>query len=150
MKTFILFVATTLLALPVFGQEGKTDVVSAIRQAEERWETAILKKDSKTVGELVANDYAAVNDKGQHEDKAAMLSRMDKETDTLTSAKLTDLKVHVYAPNVAVAIGDAAEKGTDKEGKSFDRLYRFTDTWLERGGKWQCIAEQVSEVKRAP
>ena len=75
---------------------------------------------------------------------------MDKETDTLTSAKLTDLRVQVYSPNVAVAIGDAAEKGTDKEGESFDRLYRFTDTRLERGGKWQCIAEQVSEVKRAP
>ena len=129
---------------------GKTDVACAVRQAEERWEAAILKKDSKTVVELVASDYAAVNDKGQHEDKAALLSRMDKETDTLTSAKITDLKVHVYAPNVAVAIGDAAEKGADKEGKSFDRLYRFTDTWLERGGKWQCIAEQVSEAKRAP
>ena len=150
MKTLILFVATTLLALPAFGQGEKTDVASAIRQAEERWEAAILKKDSKTVGELVANDYAAVNDEGLHEDKAALLSRMDKETDTLTSAKITDLKVHVYAPNVAVAIGDAAEKGTDKDGKSFDRLYRFTDTWLERGGKWQCIAEQVSEVNRAP
>ena len=150
MKTLILFVATTLLALPAFGQGGKTDVASAIRQAEERWEAAILKKDSKTVGELVASDYAAVNDKGQHEDKAALLSRMNKEADTLTSAKLTDLKVHVYAPNVAVAIGDAAEKGADKEGKSFDRLYRFTDTWLERGGKWPCIAEQVAEVKSAP
>ena len=114
MKTLILFVATTLLALPAFGEGGKTDVASAVRQAEERWEAAILKKDSKTVGELVANDYAAVNDKGLHEDKAALLSRMDKETDTLTSAKLTDLKVHVYAPNVAVAIGDAAEKGADR------------------------------------
>jgi ketosteroid isomerase-like protein len=150
MKTLILFVVTTWLALPAFSQGGKTDASSSVREAEERWEAAILKRDSKTVGELVASDYAGVTEKGQHENRAGMLSRMDKETDTLTSAKIADMKVRTYGPNVAVAIGDSAEKGTSKDGKSFDRLYRFTDTWVERGGKWQCIAEQVAEVKRAP
>lgn len=150
MKTLILLTATSLLALPGFAQEEKADVSSAIRQAEERWEAAVMKRDSKTVGELLANDYAGVNEKGERQDKAALLSQMDKETDTLTSAKITDLKVHVYGPSVAVAIGDAAEKGSDKNGKAFDRVYRFTDTWMERDGKWQCIAEQGSLVKGAP
>jgi ketosteroid isomerase-like protein len=150
MKTLILLIATTLLALLTFAQEGKTNASSAIRQAEERWEAAITKRDSKTVGELVAIDYAGVNEKGQYEDKAALVSRIDKETETLTSAKITDLKVRTYGPNVAVAIGDSAEKGADKEGKPFDRLYRFTDTWLERNGKWQCIAEQGALVKGTP
>jgi len=149
MKTLILLIASTLLALPAFAQQEKTDVSSAIRQAEERWEAAIMKRDSKTVGELLANDYAGVNEKGEREDKAVLLSRMDKEADTFTSAKITDLKVHVYGPKVAVAIGDAAEKGTDKNGKAFDRVYRFTDTWMERDGKWQCIAEHGSLVKGA-
>ena len=150
MKTLIRLIATSLLVLPAFAQEGKTDVSSAIRQAEERWEAAVMKRDSNTVGELVANDYAGVNEKGAREDKAALLSRMEKEPETFTSAKITDLTVHVYSPNVAVAIGDAAEKGTDNKGKAFDRVYRFTDTWMERDGKWQCIAEQGSLVKGAP
>jgi len=32
----------------------------------------------------------------------------------------------------------------------FDRVYRFTDTWMERNGKWECIAEQVALVKGTP
>jgi hypothetical protein len=98
LKTLIVLISTTLLALPTFSQEGKTDASSAIRQAEERWEAAIMKRESKTVGELVASDYAGVNEKGRDEDKAALLSRMHKETETLTSAKITDLKVRTYAP----------------------------------------------------
>ena len=154
MKRSILLIVTTFLALPAIAQEEKTsaaspDVSSAIRQMEERWEAAVLKQDSKAVGELLASDYAGVNEKGEHEDKAALLSRMNQETETLSSAKITDLKVHVYGANVAVAIGDTAEKRTDKNGKAFDRVYRFTDTWMERDGKWQCIAEQESDVTEA-
>ena len=150
MKRLILLIATALLALPAFAQKENTDVFSAIRQAEERWEGADMKRDSKTVGELLASDYAGVNEKGEREDKAGLMSRMDKDADTLSSAKITDLKVRVYGPNVAVAIGEAAEKGTDKNGKAFDRVFCFTDTWMERDGKWQCIAEQVALVKGTP
>ena len=149
MKTFILVIATIVPALPGFAQEGNTDTSSAVRQLEERWETAISKRDSKTVGELLASDYQGVNVKGEREDKAAVLSRMNKETD-LGSAKLTDLRVYAYGPNVIVAIGDSLEEGTGKDGKPFKQLYRFTDTWLLRDGKWQCIAEEGAPVKGAP
>jgi ketosteroid isomerase-like protein len=52
----------------------------------------------------------------------------------------------MYGPNVAVVVGMANEKGTGKDGKAFDRTYRFTDTWMDRGGNWQCIASQVTLV----
>ncbi len=150
MKTLILLIATTLLALPALAQEGKTDVSSVIQQAEDRWEAAVVKRDSKTVGELLASDFAGVDWQGKHQDKSSSLAEMDKETEALTFGKITDLKVRVYGPNVAVAIGDAAEKGTDKDGKAFDRIFRFTDTWMERNGKWQCIAEQGALIKGQP
>ena len=148
MKRLILLGVTALLAIPLFAQSE--NVSPTVRQLEEKWENAILKRDTKTVGEMLANDYVGVNEKGEHENRADLLSRMNKETDTLTSAKIADLTVHVYGPNVAVAIGDAAEQGKDKDGKSFDRVFRFTDTWMERDGKWQCIAEQVVELKGRP
>jgi hypothetical protein len=84
-------------------------------------EAAILKKDSKTVGELVANDYAAVTIRASTRIKAPCFRAWRRRQIPLLP-EAHRLKVHVYAPNVAVAIGDAAEKGTDKEGKSFDRF----------------------------
>jgi ketosteroid isomerase-like protein len=150
MKKSILVVVMSLLALPAFAQADKkssSDAASSVKQAEERWEAALLKNDSKTVGELVASDYAGVNEEGQYESRSGMLSRMDKNKDKLTSASLSDLKIRVYGSNVATAIGDSVEKGTDKDGKSFNRTYRFIDVWMERDGKWQCIAEQAALVK---
>jgi Domain of unknown function (DUF4440) len=48
---------------------------------------------------------------------------------------------------VAVVVGTYREKGTSKDGTAFDRTFRFTDTWMERNGKWQCIAGQAMIVK---
>jgi ketosteroid isomerase-like protein len=52
----------------------------------------------------------------------------------------------MFGKDVAVVVGTAREKGTGKDGKTFDRTYRFTDTWMNRNGKWQCIASQVALV----
>jgi hypothetical protein len=65
---------------------------------------------------------------------------------TYTSTKAGKLDVHMYGPSVAVVVGVANEKGTDKDGRAFDRRYRFTDTWMDRGGNSQCIASQVTLV----
>jgi hypothetical protein len=54
--------------------------------------------------------------------------------------------VHIYAPNLASVIGMSIEKGKDKKGMAFSRTYAWVDTWMERDGKWQCIAEGVSEL----
>lgn len=122
-------------------------VEAAVKALEERWETAILHRDAKSIEELVASDFAGVADTGKLSNKAAVLgTEVKNNTDTDTSATLNHLTVRVYAPNVAVGIGDAHEKGTGKDGKAFDRTYRFTDTWVERNGKWQCVAEQVAQV----
>jgi ketosteroid isomerase-like protein len=55
--------------------------------------------------------------------------------------------VYNYGPSVAVVIGTAHEKGTTKDGKPFDRAFRFTDTWMQRGGQWQCVASHVMKIK---
>src|SRR6266567_4480643 len=49
--------------------------------------------------------------------------------------------------NKSVVIGTAHEKGTTKDGKPFDRAFRFTDTWMQRGGQWQCVASHVMKIK---
>ena len=56
-------------------------------------------------------------------------------------------RVQMFGPNVAVVTGRAREVGTGKDGKTFDRAFLFTDTWMMRAGKWQCIASQVNKIK---
>ena len=119
---------------------------AAVRAMEESWEAAIQKRDFKTIGDLIAPDFAGVSEENKLTTKSSLLARAKKDTDTYTSTSIKGLKVHVYGPSTVVAIGDSLEKGTSKDGKPFDRTYRFTDTWVNRNGQWQCVAEQVTKT----
>jgi hypothetical protein len=66
----------------------------------------------------------------------------------LSSATNDNMDVHVYGPNLATVSGTTTEKGKDKGGKQFTRSYVWVDTWMERNGKWQCIAEGVLESRK--
>ena len=62
-------------------------------------------------------------------------------------AVIYELHVKNFGANVTVVTGRAHERGTGKDGKAFDRTFLFTDTWMLRGGQWQCIASQVNKIK---
>ncbi len=126
---------------------GKKMSVSAVlKDNENRWSAAIAKHDTATIESMVAADFIGVNPKGKVQNRRAMLAETKSDTDTYTSMKAEKLDVHMYGPSVAVVVGTANEKGTGKDGKAFDRTYSFTDTWMDRGGNWQCIASQVTLV----
>jgi ketosteroid isomerase-like protein len=132
-------------AAPAAAQPGKKmGVDAAIREMENKWEAAVGSHDAATIGSFVANDFMGVSSKGKFINKAGLLAETKSDKDTYKSTRNERLDVRVYASNAAVATGTAREKGTGKDGKAFDRSYRFTDTWLARNGKWQCIASQAT------
>ena len=124
----------------------KTNVSTMLKDNETRWTAAIAKHDTATIESMVAADFIGVNSKGKVQNRRAMLAEVKSNKDTYTSTKAEKLDVHMYGAGVAVVVGTANEKGTGKDGKAFDRTYRFTDTWMDRGGNWQCIASQATLV----
>jgi ketosteroid isomerase-like protein len=122
----------------------KMSVSATLKDNEDRWSAAIAKHDTATIESMVAADFIGVNSKGKVQNRRAMLAEVKTDKDTYTSTKAEKLDVHMYGTGVAVVVGMANEKGTGKDGKAFDRTYRFTDTWMDRGGNWQCIASQVT------
>jgi len=125
----------------------KMSVEAALKDNENRWEAAYAAHDLSTVESLVANDFAGVYWDGKIMNRSGIIAEFKKDKDTYQSAKNEKLAVHIYGPNIAVVVGTAHEKGTGKDGKPFDRTFRFTDTWMERNGQWQCVASQVMKVR---
>lgn len=121
---------------------------AALRDMENKWEGAIGKHDAATVEAMVADDFVGVSSKpgAKVQNRRAMLADMKSDKDTYTSTKNEKLDVRMFGSGVAVVVGTAREKGTGKDGKAFDRAYRFTDTWVDRNGKWQCVASQAALV----
>jgi ketosteroid isomerase-like protein len=125
----------------------KMSVETTLKENENRWEAAFGAKDVSVPQAVVANDFAGVYWDGKIVSKSRVISQIKKDKDTYQLAKNEKLDVHRFGPNVAVVIGTAHEKGTTKDGKPFDRTFRFTDTWVERNGQWQCVASQVMKLK---
>ena len=125
----------------------KMSVEAALKDNENRWEASYAAHDVSVAQSFVANDFVGVDWDGKVMAKSGMISEIKKDKDTYKSAVNEKLSVHTYGPSVAVVVGTAREKGTGKDGKAFDRTFRFTDTWMERNGQWQCVASQVMKLK---
>jgi hypothetical protein len=125
----------------------KGSVEATIKDNENKWEASYAAHNSSVAQSLVASDFNGVYWDGRVMGKSGVISEIKKDKDTYKSAVNEKLTVRGYGPGVAVVVGTSYEKGTTKDGKPFDRAFRFTDTWVQRGGQWQCVASQVMKVK---
>src|SRR5213592_236854 len=155
MKLFTPLLISTLLALAAapcaHAQENAADssaVQAKLKGMEDAWVKALISKDSAAVGNMIADDFAGFNIEGKHVTKSQLLNEAKNEPNSLSSAANDNMDVHVYGPNLATVSGTTTEKGKDKHGKQFTRSYVWVDTWMERNGKWQCIAEGVMESRK--
>ena len=113
-----------------------------MRDIEDKWEASIALHDPSVAQAYLADDYRGVSSKGQMMNKASLLAEIKKDTDTYTSVKNGKMDVRVYDGRFAVVMGTSTEIGKEKDGKPFKRNFRWTDAWVDRNGKWQCVASQ--------
>lgn len=99
--------------------------------------------DPSVAQAYLGNDFRGVSSKGKIMNKSSLLSEIKKDTDTYTSAKNGNVDVRVFGGHFAVVTGTSTEVGKAKDGKAFKRSYRWTDAWVDRNGKWECVASQA-------
>ena len=155
MKLLTPLLAITLLAFAVapwaHAQENAADssaIKAKLKEMEDAWVKALINKDHAAVGNMIADDFAGFNAEGKHATKSQLLADVKNEPNTLSSSTNDNMDVQVYGPNLATVSGTTTQKGKDKDGKGFTRSYVWVDTWMERNGKWQCIAEGVMESSK--
>jgi ketosteroid isomerase-like protein len=119
----------------------------SVKDMENAWEAAVAKHDAASIDGFIAADFVGVSSKNKFIDRSDEIGELKKDKDTYKSAKNEKLNVKMFGSNVAIVTGRAREVGTGKDGKAFDRTFLFTDTWMMRGGKWQCVASQVNKIK---
>ena len=124
----------------------KSTPEATLREIENKWEASIAAHDPAVVQAYVANDYRGVSSKGKVLNKAGLVAQIKNDTDTYTSAKNDRMDVRVYDGRFAVVVGMSTEVGKGKDGKAFKRKFRWTDAWVERNGKWQCVASQAMAI----
>ena len=126
-----------------YAQETTSAEQELIRLANEMV-NAILKRDVASLGRLWADDVTHGTPDGMSISKDQALGAIESGVYVATSMTHDNLKVRVYG-STAVISGLNTEKsqlmGSDTSGQ-----YLFTDTWIKRDGRWQCVATHLSEV----
>ena len=78
--------------------------------------------------------------------KAQELALVKTTETTVTSAIADDFRVRVYGDAAVVTFRLTVKNrinGNESTGQE-----RFTDTWVNRDGRWQCVAVHYSRIKQ--
>ena len=151
---FIVFMSATILACTNADNKtgsitttttdtlNKEEITAKLKGIEEDWNKVIMEADRgyKFTEEILADDFLGRNDRGVMQNKEEYLKDIATATYTFTEIISGPLFVTVYAPNFAVIVGSQQMKGKDKDGGNFSINTSWTDTFMERNGKWQLIA----------
>jgi ketosteroid isomerase-like protein len=115
---------------------------SKIIAMENLWNRAELNNDAPAVQLLLADDFVMTVAEGTLYNKSQIVASVADKSYRPEALQSSDMTVHYYG-NTAVVTGAYYEKGVDK-GKPWVRRGRFTDTWMNLNGRWQCIASHFS------
>ncbi len=119
-------------------------VEQQVKQMENDWQKALKNKEAATLKTILAEDWLATDDKGKLLNKEAYISQTTSNPDVIESTENVDMQVRVYG-NTAVVTGGSTEKGT-RNGTAYTDTYRWTDVFVQRGGRWQAAVSQWAKV----
>lgn len=117
---------------------------SKILALENAWNQAEEHKDIKALDTLLDSTLAYVDYDGSIMNKAQFIESIKAPSLHPEQIVNESMMAHVYGDS-AVVTGLYREKG-EKNGKSYLRRGRFTDTWVYHDGMWVCVASQSTLI----
>ena len=113
---------------------------------ENMWNQAQLHRDAGALEALIADRFVNTEYDGEVSDRNQFLADIKDPKFKPTAVGLQDMKVNVYR-GTAVVTGIYHTKGS-YNGKPYDHMGRFTDTWILSNDRWECVASHTSLVKK--
>jgi ketosteroid isomerase-like protein len=148
MPTAALALLPLLLLPPAAGPAGLTDaerreIARTLEDLEQEWFGVYVSHDLLVLERLIADDFVATLADGEMRHKRAHIAAYPADFAALASVTNSDLKLHVFTGDLAVATG--LYTATPRNGGAPGR-FRYTDTWLRRDGRWQCVATHENRI----
>ena len=125
------------LAQNNFDRSGDKSLILALESA---WNQAEIHHDPNAASAIMADTFISVDHHGALMNRSQYLADMKDLSFNPEEISNSDPTVYLYG-DTAIVTSAYRTKGTIS-GKPFVHHGRFTDTWIKRDGKWQCIADQ--------
>jgi Domain of unknown function (DUF4440) len=116
-------------------------VAKYIIESERKWAESACTQNG-IEAEILADDFQGTSPRdGSRYDKAHAMASYDPKN-VATDCRLLDAKVRFFGGNIAMVYGSETATRKNTDGKPEPRCLTWTDTWLQRNGKWQVIGAQ--------
>jgi ketosteroid isomerase-like protein len=134
----IIVVGSSLLTM------AQSSTAKELIELENRFNEALVRADIGVIEEIEADDLIFIDATGAVTSKAEEIHSIKSGEVKFASIKMTDTHVQDYG-DVGVVTGSLAEKAQYKNS-DISGMYRFTDVWAKRNGKWGHVAGQETLV----
>ena len=124
-------------------QKRQLNVEEHLKSLVRQWDEAIVKRDTATLDRLLAEEFKFVGGRTKAEYLASFKTTA---ANAVTSAVSTDLEVLVYG-STAVVTGLDTISGQNN-GQAYTSKWLYTDVWIKRAGRWQCVRTHSSMSNR--
>src|ERR1700758_872678 len=136
---FLMLSACSLAQVSTPGDESQS---ARLVTLEHMWNEAQVNRDSRALQALIADRFVNTEYDGDVSDREQFLADIRDPQFKPAFANIQDLKVNFYR-DTPIVTGVYHTKGS-YNGKPYDHLGRFTDTWVRDDGKWLCVASHTS------
>jgi ketosteroid isomerase-like protein len=143
-----MFAVLWTAALPAASQQRAQSDQEILIQLEHDWDTAYRSGDAVFIERLLAAEFIATYADGTRGDKAEELRRAANFDQQIESSTLDDFTVKIYGDTAVVWMTQRLV-GPSK-GRRLELTFRYTDVFVLRDGRWQCVASQSTPVPAKP
>jgi ketosteroid isomerase-like protein len=114
-------------------------------ELEHNWDAAFHRHDAAFIDRVLADEFIVTYDNGVRADRTIELELAKTANENIESSTMDEFIVKEFGNNAVVwftlhLVGPV-------KGQRVQNDYRFTDVFVLRDGRWQCVSSQSTKVQ---
>lgn len=116
-------------------------------ELEHNWDAAFHRHDAAFIDRVLADEFIVTYDNGVRADRTIELELAKTANENIESSTMDEFIVKEFGNNAVVwftlhLVGPV-------KGQRVQNDYRFTDVFVLRDGRWQCVSSQSTKVQNS-
>ncbi len=105
---------------------------------------AMARKDIATLNELISDDLVYTHSSARLDTKQSLIGAMESGQTVYTAVVPSDVKAQDYGDTVVLT--GSARISVNSGGNAMNFGVRFTDVYVNKGGRWQMVTWQSTRL----
>lgn len=123
---------------------SQTPAQQELIDLERQWDFAFEHRDTRFIANVLADEFIATYSDGSRGDKAQEVRLASEFNQQVDASSMEDFVVRVYGDTAVVWF--TKRMTGPKQGRPTTVAFSYTDVFVRRGGRWQCVSSQSSRI----